>query len=353
MTVPAVSPLATASVAGLPRYATGAPAALNLADNTNLWGTPPAAAQAIAAAATGQASYPSLYGEGLATAVVASVGAPFGIRPEEVVTGGGSDNVLDAAMRAFAGPGTTVAYCAPTFAMVPHFAALAGATPVPLPFTPGGDLDADALIAARAAITYVCAPNNPTGAAPSADAVRRVLAGAPGLVIVDEAYADFSGTSWLGEAVAHGRLLVTRTMSKAYGLAGVRAGWGVARSDVVAAIERARGPYTLGAVAEAAAAAALTEDADWVASHARLAVETRERLADALRTLGHAPLPSGANFLCVPVGDAAGMAASLAARGIRVRAFRALPGVGDALRITVGPWSMMERLLKAWRAAWA
>lgn len=353
MSAGAVSPLAVPAVAALARYAPGAAAMLNLADNTNLWGSPPAAARAIAAAAAGQASYPTLYGESLAAAVVASVGAPFGIRVEEVVTGGGSDNVLDAAMRAFAGPGRAVAYSAPTFAMVPHFISLAGATPVAVPFAPGGDVDADALVAAQAAVTYVCAPNNPTGTAPSAAAVRRVLEGAPGLVILDEAYADFAGTTWLGEAVAHGRLLVARTMSKAYGLAGVRAGWGVARADVIAALERARGPFTLSAVAEAAAAAALMEDGDWVAAHARLAVETRERLTAALGALGHVALPSAANFLCVPVADAPAMAATLAARGIRVRAFRALPGIGDALRITVGPWTMMERLLDAWRATWA
>lgn len=330
-------------VAGLARYAPPPVSGLNLADNTNLWGSPPAAVREIVAAAGGSAGYPSLYGEALKSAAADALG----VTPDEIVTGCGSDNVLDAAMRAFAAPGARVAFCAPTFVMVPKFATLAGATPVALPFRADGDIDADALLAADAAITYVCAPNNPTGVQPSDAAVARVLAEARGLVIIDEAYTEFSGRTWAGEARAHGRLLVCRTMSKAYGLAGLRAGFGVARADIVAAIERARGPYTLNALAERAAAAAMREDAGWVAEHAQLAVATRERLADALRALGYAPLPSGANFLCVPVAGAPAIAASLRERGLLVRAFAGLPGLGDALRITVGPWTIMQQLLDA------
>lgn len=343
MTDGPVSPLAVPMIGGLARYAPPPASGLNLADNTNLWGTPPAAAREIAGAAAGVASYPSLYGEELKAAAAGLLG----VTADDVVTGCGSDNVLDAAMRAFAGPGARVAFCAPTFVMVPKFATLAGATPVALPFRPDGDIDAEALLAADAAITYVCAPNNPTGVQPSDAAVAQVMAHARGLVIVDEAYAEFSGRSWAGEARAHGRLLVCRTMSKAYGMAGLRAGYGVARADVVAAIERARGPYTLNALAERAAAAALREDGAWIAEHAHLAVQTRERLAEALRALGYAPLPSAANFLCLPLAGAPVMAARLRERGLLVRAFTALPGVGDALRITVGPWTIMQRLLDA------
>ncbi|MCU0622332.1 MAG: histidinol-phosphate aminotransferase family protein [Gemmatimonadaceae bacterium] len=338
-----LSPLAMPVIGGLARYAPPPVSGLNLADNTNLWGTPPAAVREIAAAAAGAASYPSLYGEALKAAAAESLG----MSPEAIVTGCGSDNVLDAAMRAFAGAGRRVAFCAPTFVMVPKFATLAGATPVPLAFRPDGDIDADALLAADADITYVCAPNNPTGVQPSDAAVARVLERARGLVIIDEAYTEYSGRTWAAEAVAHGRLLVCRTMSKAYGMAGLRAGFGVARADVIAALERARGPYTLNALAERAAAAAVREDGAWIAEHARQAVATRERLAEGLRALGYAPLPSGANFLCVPVDGAGIIAARLRERGLLVRAFTALPGLGDALRITVGPWTIMQQLLDA------
>lgn len=338
-----LSPLAVPAMAGLQRYAPPPVSGRNLADNTNLWGTPPTAARVVADSAGGVASYPTLYGDALKDAAAEYVG----VAPEAIVTGCGSDNVLDAAMRAFAGPGRRVAFSTPTFVMVPKFATLAGADLVALPFASGGDLDVDALLAVDADITYVCAPNNPTGVQPSAERVARVLAGARGLVIVDEAYAEFSGESWAGEAVTHGRLLVCRTMSKAWGMAGLRAGFGIAAPDIVATLERARGPYTLSAVAERAAAVALVHDGGWMREHADLAVRTREQLADGLRGLGLTPLPSQANFLCVPVAGAAAIAEALRDRGLLVRAFTGLPGFGDALRITVGPWDDMARLLTA------
>jgi histidinol-phosphate aminotransferase len=339
----ALSPLAVPVMAGLHRYAPPPVSGRNLADNTNLWGTPPTAARVIAESAAGVAGYPSLYGDALKSAA----GERLGVSPDAIVTGCGSDNILDVAMRAFGGPGRRVAFCAPTFVMIPKFAMLAGAEVMSLPFTATGDIDAAALVAARADITYVCAPNNPTGVQPSDAAVARVLADAPGLVVIDEAYAEFSGRTWAGDAVTHGRLLVCRTMSKAYGMAGLRAGYAVAAPDIVATLERARGPYTLNALAERAAAAAVLHDAAWVQEHVALAVATRERLADGLRALGLTPVPSAANFVCVPVAEAPRIADALRHRGLLVRAFAALPGIGDALRITVGPWDDMERVLSA------
>jgi histidinol-phosphate aminotransferase len=342
-----VSPLAVPGIAALPRYAPGAAVAgLNLSDNTNLWGMPPAAARVVGEYAASGSSYPSLYGEPLKDAAAAYCG----VSAESVITGCGSDNVLHAAMVAFAGPGRRVAYCAPTFVMVPVFARMSGAEPVELPFLPDGDIDADALLAADADVTYLCAPNNPTGSQPSPAAIRRVLERARGLVVVDEAYAEFAGTSVMDQVGNHERLLVARTFSKAFGMAGLRAGFGVAAPGVIAALERARGPFTLNLLAERAAVAALAEDVPWVQARAAEAVANRERLDAELRALGYAPRPSAANFLCVPVADAPGMAVALASHGLLVRAFRQLPGVGDALRITVGPWTTMQRLLEALHA---
>ncbi|MDX2182684.1 MAG: histidinol-phosphate transaminase, partial [Gemmatimonadaceae bacterium] len=242
------TPNATEIVAGLTRYSADMPSGVNLADNTNLWGPPPAAAAAIAAAATEAVGYPSLYGEALKDAVAGT----FGVAPEAVVTGCGSDNVLDATMRAFAGPGRRVVYSAPTFVMLSVFGTLSGATVVPVPFAADGDIDPAALLAADGDVTYICAPNNPTAVAPTPAHVDRVIADARGLVVIDEAYAEFSGISWLTRAAANDRVVVARTFSKAYGLAGVRAGFGVAAPGIIAAIERARGPYTLNVIAERA-----------------------------------------------------------------------------------------------------
>lgn len=341
------APLATpAALLQVPRYVThdGAPPCdVELSDSTNQWGAAPAAVRALAAMAARANGYPTLYGERLKAALAAR----HGLASECIVTGCGSDNVLGSTIGAFAVPGAPLAYSAPTFAMIPTFARLARMVPTPVPFTESWDVDADALLATEAPIIYLCAPNNPTATPVAAATLARVVAEAPGLVIVDEAYAEYSGVSVIAEAAGHGRLLVARTFSKAWGLAGLRAGWGVAAPELVHAVERVRGPYTLSAAAEAATVAAVTEDGPWVEAHVREALETRRRLERELVALGFAPLPSAANFLCVPVADARAAAARCAAAGVAVRAFPGLPRVGDALRVAVAPWPQLERFLAA------
>ncbi|HET7459089.1 MAG TPA: histidinol-phosphate transaminase [Gemmatimonadaceae bacterium] len=317
---------------------------VDLSDNTNLWGAPPAALRAVRDAAEDSLSrYPTLYGGALKSRLAAYVG----VAPEEIVTGCGSDDVIDSAMRAFAEPGDRVAHPTPTFSMVPVFARINGLVPVGVPLRDDYDVDADALLATGARIIYLCSPNNPTGTLTSADAVRRVVEHAAGLVVIDEAYAEFADESYASRAPGWERVVVTRTLSKAFGLAGLRVGYGVAAAPLVREIEKARGPYKVTAVAERAACAVLDENLPWVREHAALARANRGRLADALRALGLDALPSAANFLLVATPRAADLARGLRARGVAVRLHRALPGVGDALRVGVGPWPMMQRLLDA------
>ena len=141
-------------------------------------------------------------------------------------------------------------------------------------------------------------------------AIERVLAAARGFVILDEAYAEFAGTSCLDLVAMNDRVLVVRTMSKAFGLAGLRVGYAVGAPALVAEVEKSRGPYKVSTVAERAAVASLTHDQGWVAERVEDARTSRERLAESLRALGLEPLPSEANFVLVPV---AGRAASRSA----------------------------------------
>ena len=326
----------------------GAGAPLDLSDNTCRFGVPPAAAAALAAFDPAAAArYPSPANHALRAALAAYAG----VAADEIVTGCGSDDVLDSALRAFGRPGDRVACLAPTFVMLAHYARANALVPVAVPPRADGAPDVDALLAAGAEHVYLCAPNNPTGAPLPEGALARALAATPGLVILDEAYAEFAGRSEVATAPARGRLLVARTLSKAFGLAGLRVGWGVGARELVLAVEKARGPFRVSAPAEAAAVAALTADLGWMRAHAAEAVAVRERFAAALRAAGFAPLPSAANFVLVPVRDAAGAAAALRAGGVAVRAFAALPGVGDALRVTVAPWPVLEPVVAALRAA--
>jgi histidinol-phosphate aminotransferase len=339
--------LARSDFPGIPRHATGPAVEFNLAENTNLWGTPPAATEALrAGAAAGVAEYPDMYGDSLKCTVAAMAG----VEADCVVTGNGSDDVLDCAIRAFAAPGDTIAHPDPTFVMLPVFSRINSVVPIPVPLTKSLENDCEAMLATDARIIYLCSPNNPVPVVTGAKAIRNVIARARGLVILDEAYAEFSGESgFLREAPSLERLLVCRTLSKAYGLAGLRVGYATASPAIVEAIEKSRGPFKVNALAERAAVAALTRDRQWVVAHVREAIENRDRLAAALAALGLSALPSAANFLLVPTPDAIEIAGRLRAHGIAVRPFRDLPEIGNALRITAGPWPVMERLLRVIR----
>jgi histidinol-phosphate aminotransferase len=337
---------------------------VDVSENVNLWGSPPAALRALASAPAERVNrYPSLYSTPLRDAVLEylDLASASGVG---LVTGCGSDDVLDAAIRAFGEPGDEVVFAAPTFVMIPIFTRLNGLVPAVVPMGKRYEVDPQQLVDRRAKVTYLCTPNNPTSTAMSREAVEYVVDRAAGLVVLDEAYAEFAPDVFTRLVTRSERLLVTRTFSKAFGLAGLRVGYGVGSTAIVDAVTRARGPYKVNALAEAAAVAALSDGPDalgWVTEHAALAVTIRERLASALRELGFEPAPSAGNFLFVPTSRAPAIARAMRERGVLVRALSGLPhdvpavwaAEGHALRIGVGPWESMERLLDALREALA
>jgi histidinol dehydrogenase len=321
------------------------PCAVDLSDNTNLWGAPPAAARALRDFAESEITrYPAVYARRLKEALAEYAG----VAPSEIVTGCGSDDVLDSAMRALAEPGESVAIAEPTFVMAERFARMNGLELARVRLTGSQALDADALVATGARIIYICSPNNPTGNAFARESIERVIRNAPGVVILDEAYAEFMGEGFLRSAPSYPNLLVVRTLSKAFGLAGARVGYAAGNAALVSAVEKSRGPYKVSASAERAALAALKEGPDWIAGRIEEVRANRARFVAALERLGLAPLPSEANFVLVPVRDAAALALRMRREGsgVAVRPFVALPGIGDAVRITIGPWRMMEAALQ-------
>ena len=317
---------------------------VDLSDNTNLFGAPPAALRELAnSGAEDVTRYPGLHTRRLREALAEYAG----VRVDEIVTGCGSDDVIDSAIRAFAEPGESLAFSDPTFSMIPVFAQVNGLVPVPVPFTAKRDVDADALVATGARIIYVCSPNNPTGSCASRTAVDRVIERAPGIVILDEAYAEFSGEGRVSDAPRHDRVLVTRTLSKAFGMAGFRIGYGAGSAALVREIEKVRGPYKENAPGERAAACAVREDVQWMHDCAARARANRERFVAALRASGFHPLPSSANFVLVPIADAPRISHLARAHGVALRPYGRLRGIGDAIRVTIGPWPLMERALEA------
>ncbi|MSR20514.1 MAG: histidinol-phosphate aminotransferase family protein [Gemmatimonadetes bacterium] len=324
------------------------PVPVDLSDNTNLWGPNPGALARIRSASPDDVRcYPEVYADTLRAAVAER----FGVSPDCVTTGAGSDDILDSAFRAVAGPGDTVAFPAPTFVMAAELALVNGMRPRPVPWRQAL-ADPRTLLEGDPAVVYLCRPNNPTGSLAPGAWVERLLdlAGPNGpLVVLDEAYADFAGETLIGWAVERPKLLVARTCSKAYGLAGLRCGFAVARPEVALEVEKSRGPYKVSRLTAAAAAVAVRDAGGWSARTVTECLANRERLFRELVDRGLRPQESSANFIlfAAPSGSAAEDAIALREQGVGVRPFQDIPELGDALRVTVAPWPLLERFLEA------
>lgn len=289
--------------------------------------------------------------------LVAALASLYGVTAPQLLLGRGSDEAIDLLTRAFCTAGQdAVLVCPPTFGMYAVAARIQGARviPVPLRREAGFALDVEALVAALSPavkLVYLCTPNNPTGNEIPAPQVLEVLAACAGrsLVVVDEAYGEFASHPGFASRLAEfPQLVVLKTLSKAHGLAGARIGSLLADPRIVALLRRIIPPYAIAQPAVEAALKAL-QPAALAVAQARVAstIEQRERLAAALTKLPAVlrVWPSAANFLLVEFSDAAAALDAIAAAGLLVRDFRNHPGLGAALRITVGTPEQNERLL--------
>lgn len=329
---------------------------VKLSANENPLGTSP-----MALAARAHAVIPSLYPDPDSTALRAALGKLHGIDPARIICGTGSGELLAIAAGAYAGPGDEVLYVRYGFSLYDIVARRCGATPIEAPDADYGT-DVDALLAhvnGRTRVVFLANPNNPTGSFLSRAELARLHAALPGdvLLVLDQAYAEYvaphddDGSLELAEA--HGNVLVTRTFSKAYGLAGERVGWATGSQEVIGVLNRIRGPFNLSNSAQATTVAAV-EDQSFV-THSRLHnARERIRFVTALEKLGNhgiRALPSEANFVLVLFeGKLTGEAAynGLAKAGYITRW---LPGQGlpHGLRITIGTPEQMDDIAAALR----
>lgn len=335
------------------------PVPVDLCDNTNRWGAHPAALAAIREADVERLTrYPVLYADPLREAAA----EVFGVEPNQVTTGAGSDDVLDSLWRAIAEFGGGVRYPAPTFSMIEPFCRMNGRDALPVAWA-DAIADPALLLEDDPCLVYVCRPNNPTGHMVDRDWCDELLAladarstsrqaeggsdGGP-VIVFDEAYADYSGETLIPLAVERPRTLVVRTLSKAYGLAGLRVGLGFGTADMVLEVEKSRGPYKVNQLAEIAAVAALRDEDGWAARTVDRAVENRERFVEELERRGLSPLPSSANFVFLPVASGTSRELSDAFRehGVAIRPFGADAGFVDGIRVSIGPWEELTRVLE-------
>lgn len=344
-----------AYVPGKSKSADGKPL-VKLSANENPLGTS-LAAMAARAGVDDAATYPDPDSVALRTAL----GRLHGIDPARIVCGTGSDELLNLAAQAFAGPGDEVAYVRFGFSVYDIAARRCGATPVVAPDKDFGT-DVDALLACvseRTRVVFLANPNNPTGTfLPRAD-LARLHAGLPAdvLLVVDRAYAEYvapeDDDGALALAGSYANVLVTHTFSKIYGLAGERIGWGTGAPQIVDALNRIRGPFNLTTTAQAAAQAALGDQAFVEASRQHNATERArfEAVIEALGNHGLRAVPSEANFVLVLFEGALTAEAALNAIGEAGYAVRHLPGQGlpQALRITIGTAEQMDAIAQVLR----
>jgi len=273
----------------------------------------------------------------------------------DIVLGNGSDEILQVVAMALARPGAVALAPEPSFAMYRLSAVACGLRYVGVALRPDFTLDERALLqaieATRPAVTWIAYPNNPTGNLFPRDAILRIVAASPGLVVVDEAYYAFSGgETLLGEVGRHPNLLLVRTVSK-LGLAGLRLGLAIGTRDWTAELEKLRLPYNVNALSMAAAEL-LLDHREVLEAQTRAIVAERGRLEAALDRIGIARFPSAANFVLVRVPDAPRAFGRLKDRGILVRSFHGShPLLEHCLRLTVGTPAEDDRLVEALVAA--
>lgn len=335
----------------IPAYIPGRsfPGAIKLASNETTQGPLPSVHAAIAEAVGGVNRYPDIR----ATALVESLAKKLGVATENVAAGNGSVALCQEVVQITCGPGDEVLFAWRSFEAYPIITRVAGATPVQVPLTADHVHDLDAMLAAitdRTRLIFVCNPNNPTGTVVRRAELEAFLDAVPSniLVVLDEAYFEYTRPAADGDHVdgvelARGRrnVIVLRTFSKAYGLAGLRVGYAVADPEVITALSKVRIAFAVSTIAQQAALSSLEASAELLARTDALIVE-RDRVRDALVAGGFDVNASQSNFVWLPLAEKSGKFASAAAeQGLLLRAYG-----NDGVRVTIGDPHENDAFLK-------
>ncbi len=317
--------------------------------NTNENPYPPSAAVRRAIEETldrGLAKYPDPH----ATAFRVRAGEVLGVPPDWILCGNGSDDILTIVTRAFVGQGQRLRLPYPSYILYRTLAQLQGAAWEEVPFRPDWSLD-DAFAAASddLRLVFLPNPNSPSGTVIPPEAVLQLAERLPCPLLVDEAYADFAEANCLHLVRENEKIMVSRTMSKSYALAGLRFGFLIAQPQIIEQLIKVKDSYNCDALSIAGATAAIDDQA-WLAENRRKVLATRDRLTEGMRALGFDVVPSQANFVWCQRADRAvePIYRQLKEQRILVR-YMNYPGWGDGLRISVGTDEQIDALLATLR----
>lgn len=289
-----------------------------------------------------------LYPEPMSESLRAAAAAAYGVNTENVMAGNGSDELLSLMLRCFVGAGDRVAYPVPTYSLYDTLVEIQAAIAARVPFPEDFSLPEE-LARQAAPLTLLCNPNAPSGTLVALPEIVKLAGAVSGILVVDEAYVDFAATEG-ASAIPLVRqlpnLIVLRTLSKSFSLAGMRIGFAFAPAEIIAGMNKVRDSYNLDRLSIAAGTAAL-KDLPWMKRNTGRIQRSRQRLAGGLKRLGYQVLPSHTNFLLARQRDKnlQPVYEELKRRKILVRYFDA-PGLRDCLRITVGTPKEVQALLK-------
>ena len=290
-----------------------------------------------------------LYPEPLSDSLRAVAASTYGVKAENIIAGNGSDELLSLLMRAVIGPGDRVAYATPTYSLYETLVEFQGGVKATVDY-PADFSVPDALAKQNAPLTFLCNPNSPSGTLVALQEIDRLARAVSGILVVDEAYVDFAdneGASVLPLIRQLPNLVVLRTFSKSFSLAGMRIGVAFAPEEIIAGMMKVKDSYNLNRLSLVAAIAALC-DLPWMARNVRRIQRSRRKLSAGVQKLGFQVLPSQSNFVLArkPGENLKEVYEGLKRRKILVRYFDA-PGLRDCLRITVGTSREIALLLRA------
>jgi histidinol-phosphate aminotransferase len=314
---------------------------LRLDTNTNALGANPAARKFLKEQKIDLNEYPGTYSNKLRIALAEL----YDLEMENFVAGSGSDEMLDVLFKTFTEWGDDCLIPYPSYSIYDYFAQMNGGKVLYSELTDDFQLDVDNIISSKAKIVILATPNNPTGNSFRQKDIEAVLEGFKGIVVIDEAYGEYTESSMIPKVNEFDNMVVIRTFSKAYAIAGLRIGYAVANLDLADMMNAVKIPYSLNSISEGAAIAAV-KDQDFIKRSVELVNEERPRLAAGLSKLGFEPFPSDSNFILArcPI-DHEVYTKALKERGILIRDFGSKRRMENCVRFTVGTGEMNRELL--------
>ncbi len=315
---------------------------IRLDTNTNVLGSNPAAEKYLAENRWDLNGYPNTYSNGLREAL----GELYGLDKDNFIAGNGSDEMLDVTFKTFTNWGDNSVVPVPSYTLYDYFVEMNGGKAHEVDLTEDFQLDVDEIVKQDAKVAIMPSPNNPTGNCFRQKDIEEILSRFNGIVVVDEAYAEYADDAMIRRVDEFDNLVVLRTFSKAYAMAALRVGYAAANRKLADMMMRVKIPYSLNMVSEGAAIAAV-KDQDFIRRSVEMVREQRPKLDAGLRKLGFETFPSDSNFILAraPI-DHKELVQGLKERGVLIRDFGAKRRTENCVRTTVGTAELNAILLE-------